>query len=80
MPQSRKRHIHREHHQPASISGRQRTRGRITWAILFAVFGLLIGFFAAGGNYVVCLLGALIGGAIGYMIGRNMEEAASKKS
>lgn len=80
MPQSRKRHGHHEYRKPADIPAKQRTKGRITWAILFAVFGLLIAFFAAGENYVALLAGVLLGAAIGYMIGKNMEKQAMQKS
>jgi len=77
MPQSRKRHGHHEYRKPSDIPAKQRTKGRATWAILFGVFGLLVGFFAAGDNYIVLAVGALLGAIIGYMIGRNMEKEAS---
>ena len=77
MPQSRKRHGHHEYRKPADIPAKQRTRGRITWAILLGVFGLLVGFFAGGDNYIALAIGALIGAVIGYAIGKNMEKEAS---
>ncbi|MGZ3836937.1 MAG: hypothetical protein ACXVMS_06940 [Flavisolibacter sp.] len=77
MPQSRKRHGHHEYHKPADIPARQRTKGRITWSILFAVFGLLVSYFAAGANITVLIIGTLLGAGIGYAIGRNMEKQAS---
>lgn len=77
MPQSRKRHTHHPA-KPSGIPASQRTKGRITWAVLFAVFGLLVGFFAAGDNYVGLIIGAGIGALIGYFIGKNMEQAASQ--
>ena len=76
MPQSRKRHGHHEYHKPADIPASQRTKGRITWAILFGVFGLFISFFAAEGNYVVLLIGALVGALIGYFVGKTMEKTS----
>jgi lipopolysaccharide export LptBFGC system permease protein LptF len=78
MPQSRKRHGHHEYRKPSDIPSRQRTKGRITWAILFAVFGLLVAFFAAGDNYTVLIAGAILGAAIGYVIGKNMEKEAAQ--
>lgn len=78
MPQSRKRHGHHEHRQPSAIPARQRTRGRMIWAILFAVFGIIVGFFASGLNYLVLVLCALAGAAVGYVIGKNMEQDAGK--
>ncbi|MFL5810891.1 MAG: hypothetical protein ACJ749_15325 [Flavisolibacter sp.] len=79
MPQSRKRHGHHEFHKPSAISSKQRTKGRVTVAVLFAVFGLVIGFFAASDNYIVIAVTTLIGAAIGYIIGKAMEQDASKK-
>jgi hypothetical protein len=77
MPESRKRRGH--HYQKRSdIPSSQRTKGRIIWAILFAVFGLVITFFAAGDNYMVLIIGAVIGGFIGYVVGKSMEQSASK--
>lgn len=76
MPQSRKRPGHHEHHEPSAIPARQRTKGRITWAILFAVFGAGVAFFATSDNYIIPILGAIVGAAIGYTIGKNMEKEA----
>lgn len=77
MPQSRKRHGHR-YQKPSAIPSRQRAKGRIIWAILFGVFGLVLSFFAAGDSYIVLIIGAVAGAFIGYVIGRNMEQAASE--
>ena len=76
MPQSRKRHGHR-YQKPADIPSSQRTKGRIIWAILFAVFGFVLTFFASD-SYVVPVIGALIAGFIGYTVGKHMEQAASE--
>ena len=76
MPQSRKRHGLHEYGKPSDIPARQRTKGRITWAILFTVFGLMISFFAAGVNYTALIIGALLGAVLGYMIGKSMEKEA----
>ncbi len=76
MPESRKRHGHHPYRKPAAVPARQKTKGRITWAILFGVFGLLIAFFATGGSYLALVIGALLGAGIGYMIGKNMEKEA----
>jgi uncharacterized membrane protein YqgA involved in biofilm formation len=78
MPQSRKRHGHQHQQKSTGVPSSQRTKGRIIWAILFAVFGIVISFFAAGDNYVALVIGAAIGAVIGYLIGKNMEQAASQ--
>jgi hydrogenase/urease accessory protein HupE len=49
------------------------------WAILFAVFGIIVGFFASGDNYIVIILCALAGAVVGYAIGKNMEQDAGKE-
>lgn len=76
MPQSRKRHGHR-YQKPADIPSKQRTKGRVIWAILFAVFGLVIALFASDENIVALVIGTLIGAALGYLIGKNLEQTAS---
>ena len=73
MPQSRKR-TGAQHHTTADIPPKRRTKGRTVWALLFAIFGLLIALFAAGVNYIALAIGAVIGGAIGYYVGMRMEE------
>lgn len=78
MPESRKRPGH-AYQKPAAIPAKQRVKGRVIWAILFAVFGLIIAFFAAGGNYLVLALAALISSILGYIIGKNMEQDAVNK-
>ena len=50
------------------------------WAILFAVFGALIGFFAAGDNYAVIAIVAAAAAVLGYVIGKNMEKDATHKA
>ena len=76
MPQSRKRpgHHQQRSHAPGS---KQKGKGKIIWAILFAVFGLLIAMFATMDNYTVWIIGAIIGGTLGFVIGKNLEKQAS---
>ena len=80
MPESRKRPGHHVHHNTSTTPGRPRSKGRIMWAILLGVFGLMVAFFAAGANYVALTAGAVIGALIGYGIGRSMESEARKNS
>ena len=49
-------------------------------AVLFAVFAVLIAFFAAGNNYIVLIIALIAGGFIGYVVGRIMEKEASRKN
>ena len=75
MPESRNRPGH-HYQKKADIPARQRVKGRMIWAILFAVFGLMIAYFSVGENYIVLAAVAVVSAAIGYMIGKNMEKAA----
>ena len=77
MAQKRKHHHHATP-KHIDIPPRQRTKGRIIWAILFAVFGVIIAFFAAGNSWIALMIAAVICGSIGYAVGKNMEQAASE--
>ena len=72
MPESRKRPGH-PYQKPADIPASQRVKGKIMWAILLGVFGLLIAYFAAGTNYKILIVATLVAGIIGYFIGKKME-------
>lgn len=76
MARSRKRPGH-QYHKPADIPAKQRTKGRIVWSILFAVFGLAIAFFASDKNYIALAVGGVIGALLGYVVGKNMEREAT---
>lgn len=77
MAQRRKRHHHATP-KHVDIPKSQRTKGRIIWSILFAVFGVVLTYFAAGDSWIVLVIGAVVAGLIGYVVGRNMEQAASE--
>ena len=76
MPQSRKRPGHHQYRKPSAIPSSQRVKGRMVWGILFAVFGLLITYFATTGGYIFLITGAVAGFIIGYFIGLKMEKEA----
>jgi hypothetical protein len=78
MPESRNRHGH-AYQKPAAIPAKQRVKGRLIWAILFAVFGIIIAFFAAGANYIVLSLAAVLSAIVGFVIGKSMEQDAANK-
>lgn len=73
MPESRNRPGH-PFQKPADIPSSQRVKGKIAWAILLAVFGFLISYFAAGFNYIVLIAATLVSAIIGYFIGKKMEK------
>ena len=76
MPESRKRHGHHDIKKPPDIPPRQRIKGRMIWAILFGVFGLLIAIFAVGTNYIPMTFGLILGVGVGYVVGKRMEKDA----
>jgi membrane associated rhomboid family serine protease len=79
MSQSKKHHAHHHYQKPSTgIPARQATKGRIIWALLIGVFGLLIGAFASESGYAAMIIGAFAGSLIGYFIGKNMEKQAQK--
>lgn len=75
MPQSRNRPGH-HFQKPSAVPASQRVKGRIIWAILFAVFGAAIVYFASAGSWLVILVGAAAGALIGYFAGKSMEQDA----
>ncbi|MDB5205967.1 MAG: hypothetical protein JWR72_1042 [Flavisolibacter sp.] len=77
MPESRNRPGH-DYQKRAAIPAKQRVKGRIIWAILFAVFGVIIAFFSVGENYLVLSLAVILSAIIGYVIGKSMEQDAKK--
>ena len=83
MPQSKNRqehYQHLQHHNPPKRSGPAKTNNTIIAGIIFfGIIGLGIGFFAAGSNIIALVAGALIGGIGGYLFGRQMNKAFSKK-
>ena len=78
MPESRNRPGH-HHQKKAAISSKQKVKGRVIWAILFAVFGLLIAFFSLGADYLILIIIAAASALLGYFIGKNMEQDAVQK-
>ncbi len=77
MPESRNRPGH-NFQKPADIPASQRTKGTTVTSILFAAFGLIMAYFSAGANYIVLAIGAIVGGVIGYFVGKAMQKGAKK--
>lgn len=80
MPRSRKRQGHHPHKKTSSIPAKQRVKGRNLLALLFAIFAVVIAYFAAGDNVIILLIAAVAGALIGYIVGINMEQDASKSN
>ena len=78
---ARSHHRHKKHHPPPHhpASPRPKRRAAATVFIVFlSVFGLGLGYFAAG-TIPALIVGGIIGGAAGYFIGHNLDKMASKK-
>jgi hypothetical protein len=48
------------------------------FAVTGAIVGIAILFFATGGNYVWALGGGVIGGFVGYMVGKSWDKNPKK--
>ena len=78
---ARSHHRHKKHYPPPHYptSSKRRGKGAATVFIAFmSVFGLGIGYFAAG-TIIALIIGALVGGLLGYLIGHNLDKMANKK-
>jgi membrane associated rhomboid family serine protease len=78
MPESRKRSGHPFQKQ-SLVPASQRTSGHLLWAVLFAVFGVLIVLFSVGSNWVALTIGAAVGAFAGWLLGKKMERDAKNK-
>ena len=81
MPRSksRKPHQHQQHHQPVA-KGQEKKNNVVLVAVIFlGLLGIGIAWFAAGSNFWVMALGALVGGVAGYFFGKQIERSFSKK-
>jgi len=76
---ARSHHRHKKHHPqpPRPFSTKQKRKAAPVFAIFLGVFGLGLGYFAAG--ILALIVGAIIGAAIGYLIGYNLDKMAIKK-
>ena len=78
---ARSHHRHKKYHtaqyHPAGSRTKRKTASAV-FIIFQGLFGLGIGYFAAG-TIPALIIGAIIGGVIGYLIGSNLDKMASKK-
>jgi len=73
-----KKHHHPQYRHPTASSKVKRKGGTLVFIIFFAVFGLAIGYFAAG-TIAAIIVGIVLGGSIGYLLGHNLDRMASRK-
>lgn len=78
---ARSHHRHKKYnpaqYHPAGSKARRKTATAV-FIIFLGLFGLGLGYFAAG-SIVSLIIGAVVGGTVGYLIGYNLDKMASKK-
>jgi len=79
---ARSHHRQRKHHpQPPHAIIRPKSKRKnagLVFMIFFGIFGLGIGYFAAG-TTVSLVIGAIIGAIVGYLIGHNLDKMTTRK-
>jgi uncharacterized membrane protein YqgA involved in biofilm formation len=79
MPESRNRHKHHLHHQaPHHAPAKPKRSAALVLAILAAILGLGVAFFAQDADALWMIIGAVSGAVIGYIVGHNMDKAIEK--
>jgi hypothetical protein len=84
MPSSKKRQHHHQHHSQAAhtsvpkAASKANERIVTAAAVLFAVVGLGIAYFASEGKIVWVIAGAVIGGIAGYFFGKALKKGLLK--
>jgi Glycine zipper len=78
MPQSKNRKAHKQHAD--YIPHKKKTKSAVPVAIGFcALLAFGIAWFAAGPSVIGLVIGAAVGGVIGYFAGKEMDKAFAKK-
>ena len=75
-----KEHLKQFQQRVASNTGesKEKAKGSSVFAIAGAVVGLAVLYFATQGDFIWALGGALVGGGVGYLIGKSVDKAAKK--
>lgn len=75
-----KEHLKQFQNRVASQTGESKEKAKASsvFAIGGAIAGLAVLYFATQGNFIWAAGGGVIGGAIGYLIGKNVDRAAKK--
>jgi uncharacterized membrane protein YfcA len=75
-----KEHLKQFQNRTAGNTGESKSRSKASsvFAVGGAVAGLAIFFFATQGDFVWAIAGTIVGAALGYFVGKNIEKAAKK--
>jgi membrane protein YqaA with SNARE-associated domain len=83
MPRSRHRHKHHYHHAEAVHPARPTRAARRSPVVIMIVFtallGCMVALISAGTDPLWLFTGIIIGGIVGYFIGRSMDKVARKE-
>lgn len=87
MPNSKSRHPHhsKQVHHPAQITtkhvGAQKTSRVVKLSIfIFALFGLLVGYFMSPDSWVTIIIVSIVSAVAGYFFGHQIEKSLKRKS
>ncbi len=79
MPESRNRNKHHHAQQPsAHHAAKTKRSAALVVSILTAVLGLAVAYFTRGTDATTLITGTLIGGAIGFILGKGMDKSFAK--
>ncbi len=79
MPTSRQRRKHKHHTPPAPGHTKAKAKTAVVIAIIGAIVGLAIAFFANNQSIIGMSAGTAIGAIVGYLFGNSLDKAAEKK-
>lgn len=78
---ARSHHRHKKYHpaqyHPVNAKSKRKTATAV-FSIFLGIFGLGIGYFAAG-SIASLIIGGIIGSVVGYLIGYNLDKMATRK-
>lgn len=78
MPESRNRHKHPHQDYTHHTRSKKKRSAAVVLAILAAILGLAVVYFAQGADALWMVIGAASGAVVGYIIGHNMDKAIEK--
>lgn len=71
-----KEHLRQFQHRGDMQTEKAKGSGTTVFAIVGATAGLAILYFATQGNFLWAIAGAVVGGGIGYLIGKNIDKGS----
>ena len=75
-----KQHLQQFKHRGDTGTGKAASKGSNVFATGGAVFGFAISYMAFSGNWIGMVAGIIVGGAIGYFLGKKIDEGKKDDS